>query len=113
MNDTDVVSAIRSILVEKLGAERCELWFGATTRLTLSDEKLLIEAGTKFAQDWLRTHYRGQLEAAASAALGKAAAIEFRVDAALDVKKQPRNSSSGGKGNRPQQSGSHSNTAAA
>ncbi len=88
MNDTEVVSAIRALLVEKLGAERCELWFGLNTRLCLSDGKLVVEAATKFAQDWMRTHYRGQLEAAGSAILAKPTAIEFRIDASLDCAKR-------------------------
>ncbi len=85
MHDKDIVSAIRQILVEKLGAERCELWFGANTHISVVGDALIIDAATKFAQDWLRTHYRGQLETAGAHVLGRSPSLEFRVDTSLNA----------------------------
>ena len=48
MNDKDIVSEVRSLIAEKLGRERYELWFGATTQITLSGKTLLVETANKF-----------------------------------------------------------------
>jgi chromosomal replication initiator protein len=86
MNDKDIVSEVRSLIAEKLGRERYELWFGATTQITLSGKTLLVETANKFFQDWLRRHYRGAIEAAGSAVAGSAVDVEFRVNSRLAEK---------------------------
>jgi chromosomal replication initiator protein len=84
MNDMDIVSAVHSWLADKLGPIRYELWFGAKTRLSLSAGVLTVESATQFAQDWLRTHYRRQLETACREVAGRDAEIEFCVNAELE-----------------------------
>src|SRR5262249_45663538 len=37
MHDMEIVSAVRALLSEKLGAERFDLWFGTTTFVTGND----------------------------------------------------------------------------
>lgn len=83
MSDKDIVSAVRASLADKLGRDRFDVWFGPATRLTLNGKSLVVEAASKFSRDWLRTHYRRQIESACGAALGDAAAVEFRVDESL------------------------------
>ena len=89
MNDMDIVSAVRASLADKIGRDRFEVWFGPSTRLTLNGKALVVEAASKFSRDWLRTHYRRQIESACNAALGDAASVEFRVDESLTAQ-QPR-----------------------
>ncbi len=83
MDDKEIVSAVRASLAERVGRERFELWFGPTTRLVVSDATLRVELPNRFAQDWVRSRFRREVEAACTEAVGKPLCVEFGVDAAL------------------------------
>jgi chromosomal replication initiator protein len=70
----DVLSTVLTLLAEKLGRERFDLWFGAHTRFTLTGSNLLVETPNQFLQDWQRQHYRETLEAVCRQALASEAA---------------------------------------
>ncbi len=93
MSDKDIVSAVRANLADKIGRDRFDVWFGPATRLTFDGKALVVEAASKFSRDWLRTHYRRQIEAACGTAAGSAVAVEFRVDESLTAQ-QRRSSAS-------------------
>ena len=80
-DDTDIVSALRNALADKVGTERFELWFGANTRLVLADGTLTIAAPSRFLSDFLRLNFRDQVEAACLDVLGELPALEFRAGA--------------------------------
>ena len=82
-DDKEIVSALQLSLAERVGAERFELWFGAHTRLTLGDGGLLVSVQNAFYQDWLRSNFRREIEAACLEATGKSLAVSFQVDATL------------------------------
>ena len=82
-DDTEIVSALRNALADRVGKERFELWFGASTRLELGDDTLILGAPNRFFADWLRQSFRGDVEAACVEVLGRCPALEFRVDATL------------------------------
>ncbi len=88
MSDKDIVSAVRANLADKIGRDRFDVWFGPATRLTFDGKALVVEAASKFSRDWLRTHYRRQIEAACGAAAGNAVAVEFRVDESLTAQQR-------------------------
>jgi chromosomal replication initiator protein len=79
-DDTDIVSALRAALTERVGPQRYELWFGAGTRLHLADGTLTLTFPSLFFQDWVRGNFRGQIEDACRQALGTCPALDFRVD---------------------------------
>jgi len=79
----EIVSALRAALAGKVGKERFELWFGAGTRFELQDGALVISAPNWFFRDWLVSSFRGDLEAACLAVLGKCPTLDFRVEASL------------------------------
>jgi len=83
MDEKEVVSAIRATLADKVGKERFDLWLGAVCRLSLRGESLLVELPNRFSQDWVRSHFRLEIEAACAETLGKALAVEFRIDESL------------------------------
>lgn len=83
MDEKEVVSAIRATLADKVGQERFDLWLGPSCRLSLRGEALLVELPNRFSQDWVRSHFRDEIEAASAERLGKPTAVEFRVDATL------------------------------
>jgi chromosomal replication initiator protein len=80
-DDREIVSAIRAQLADRIGKDRCEVWFGAATQLSVRGTTLVVTVTSQFFQDWLRTHFRKDLEAAALAACGKPLVPEFRIAA--------------------------------
>lgn len=75
----EIVSALRSVLANKVGRERYELWFGESTELSLHPDRLVITAPTRFFQEWLRRNFREQIEAAGMEVLGRKLELEFKV----------------------------------
>ena len=95
--DTEIESALRLALADKLGEERFDLWFGSGTRLLLAGEHLLIQVADQFTLDWVRNHFRCDIEVISSNVLGYSPAVEFRVDSSLKrPRKPPANSTSTG-----------------
>lgn len=80
--DTEIVTALRAALADKVGQQRFDLWFGAGSRLSWDGRTLTIGAPTPFFLDWIRTSFRGEIEAACRAVLGSCPTLEFVVDAA-------------------------------
>src|SRR5438046_80884 len=83
MDDKEIVSALRASVADKVGQERFDLWLGTQSRLTIRGEALLIELPSRFAQDWVRQHFRREIESASIEVLGRPLALEFRVDTGL------------------------------
>jgi chromosomal replication initiator protein len=109
MDDKEVVSAIRATLADKVGRERFDLWLGAC-RLTLRGDSVLVELPNRFSQDWVRSHFRLEIETACAETLGKPLAVEFRIDEALArAPAAPRTGKRGGKGTAAAQSDPESN----
>jgi chromosomal replication initiator protein len=78
-DDRDIVAAIRARLAERVGRKRYEVWFGRTTQLALCGESLVVSVPSQFFQDWLRSHFRKDLEASSLEAAGRALSLEFRI----------------------------------
>ncbi|MEX0678427.1 MAG: chromosomal replication initiator protein DnaA [Pirellulales bacterium] len=78
-DDREIVSAIRARLADRVGKDRYEVWFGRTTQLAVCDEKLVVSVPSQFFQDWLRSHFRKDLEASSLEAFGKPLSLEFRI----------------------------------
>jgi chromosomal replication initiator protein len=82
-DDKEIVSALQLALADKVGAERFELWFGANTRLALSEDSLVVGVPSPFFQDWLRNNFRREIEASCLETLGRPVAVTFQVDVTL------------------------------
>jgi chromosomal replication initiator protein len=100
-DDMEIVSVLRNALADKVGKERFELWFGASTRLELADDRLIVGAPNRFFTDWLRLNFRRDIEAACLDALGTCPTLEFCVDATLPEPKVASTASGGAGGGRP------------
>ncbi|HEV2971369.1 MAG TPA: chromosomal replication initiator protein DnaA [Pirellulales bacterium] len=88
MDDKEIVSALRAHLAEKVGQERFDLWLGDQARLNLHRDTLSIGLPSRFAQDWVRSHFRREIEETAAEVVGRVVAIEFRVDETLAMTDQ-------------------------
>jgi chromosomal replication initiator protein len=78
-DDREVVSTIRAHLAERIGRDRYEVWFGPNTQLAVHGDQLVVSAPSRFFQDWLRSHFRKDLEASALEACGNPLGLEFRI----------------------------------
>ncbi len=85
----EIVSAVRSALVDKVGHQRFDLWFGASTRLEMRDGVLAVVAPNWFLRDWLASNFRRDLEASCQAVLGRCPRLDFRVDESTAASEQP------------------------
>jgi len=88
-DDTEIVSALRSALADRVGTERFDLWFGPSTRLRVHHRTVRVGVPNRFFQDWMRNNFRSHLEAACEAVLGKPSAVEFEIDASLGQSQAP------------------------
>ncbi len=78
----EIVSVLRIALADKVGKERYELWFGASTRLELDEGTLTVRAPSPFFQDWLRSNFRQEIETVCLDTLGACPTLRFCVDSA-------------------------------
>ena len=79
MDDRDVVSAVQTALVDKVGKQRFDLWFGPPARLALVEGALHVEQANPFALDFVRSNFSGEISEIARAILGHARPVEYRV----------------------------------
>jgi chromosomal replication initiator protein len=84
-DDREIVSALRARLADRVGKDRYEVWFGPSTRFAVRGGTLTVGVPNRFYQDWLRTHFRKDLEQSCVEALGQSLALEFRIDTAAAV----------------------------
>jgi chromosomal replication initiator protein len=82
MDDRELVAAIRARLAHRIGQDRYEVWFGATTQMAMQGENLVVSVPNQFFQDWLRSNFRKELETASLDVCNKPLALEFRIAAA-------------------------------
>ena len=89
-HDTDVVSTLRLAVAERIGEERFELWFGSGAQLIPQSGRVRVEVPYQFTLDWLRNHFRAQIEAAVAEVLGDETALEFRLNPDLSTASRSR-----------------------
>jgi chromosomal replication initiator protein len=98
MNDTDIVSALRAAVADRVGKERFELWFGTKSRLELDGEGLTVAVPNPFFQQWLRANFSHDIERACLDTLGRIPAVRFRVDESLPTPHAAKPPSTSGHG---------------
>ncbi len=83
--DTDIDSALREAVVDRVGRERFDLWFGDGVELCLTGGSLRVRAADQFTIDRLRRQFRTELQAACRALVAGPVEVVFEVDEALAV----------------------------
>jgi hypothetical protein len=79
MDDREIVAAIRAQLAERVGKDRYEVWFGHGTQFTRRGETLVVQVRDQFFQDWLRLHFRKDLEIICEQVCGAPLSLEFHI----------------------------------
>lgn len=87
-DDREIVSALQAALVDRVGQQRYELWFGANARFAFSEldgaaPSLCVWVPNRFFQDWLRNNFRREVESCCTALLGKSTGVSFQIDESL------------------------------
>lgn len=88
-DDKEIVSALHAKLADRVGEQRYELWFGNGTEMGYRDGQLALTAPSRFVRDWLRQHFRADLEAACRDVLGELPTIEYHINPELAKADQP------------------------
>jgi chromosomal replication initiator protein len=76
-DDREIDLALRQAVVEEVGSERFDLWFGASVLLRLSDDEVQVLAPDQFTLDRLRGQFRAELTTAARKLVGHDVSVRF------------------------------------
>ncbi len=79
--DTEIVSALRAAIEQRIGRKRFDLWFGSNTLLLPQGASLAVVAPSQFFLDWLRKNFKDDIEAASQQVLGRIVPLEFALAA--------------------------------
>jgi len=79
-NDTDIVSALEAALIQRIGKDRFDLWFGGGVRFHIAGQTLQVLASDQFVLDRLRNQLRSDLQVVCSELRSGPSRIEFRLD---------------------------------
>ena len=82
-SDTDIDS-FREFLVERLGRDRYDMWFGGV-RFELRPPVLTVFAPDQFTLDRLRNRFRVEIQAAAGNAVSGQVEVSFNIDESLEA----------------------------
>jgi chromosomal replication initiator protein len=74
---------LRATLIEEIGQDRYDLWFGDRVRIDVKQGALVVAAAESFTLDRLRTGFRRELAKTAAQVLGEPVAVEFQLDTML------------------------------
>lgn len=77
--DKDVLGKVKEALIDRIGPERFQLWFGRHVTFGIEGEKLVVGVSNEFALNRLRNHYVSELRYAAALALGNSASVQLQL----------------------------------
>jgi len=79
-HDTEIASALRAALADKVGKIRFKLWFGDAVRLQPDGDALVVGVANPLLRDFIRATFHTHLEQVCTAVLGRRLCLDFRVD---------------------------------
>ena len=82
-HDREIVPAFERALAQRIGAARFETWFVGNAEFRLANGILEIRVANRFYEDWLRRNFRDEIDASTAEVLGRAVAVEYRIDASI------------------------------
>lgn len=90
----EIVSAIRRSLVEEIGQDRFDVWFGSADSIRLENGNLMVTAPSRFVAERIRTQFERILQNTATRLLGREVVVEYQISKELtSTDSKPRNSS--------------------
>ena len=79
-DEQEIVSELRCGLIQRIGQERFDLWFGSNACIQPGANQIQVRAGSQFVLDRLRKQFIPDLEAVGHEVLGGAPRLIFSVD---------------------------------
>ena len=76
----DALSDIQNALVDRIGADRFDMWFDRKTTFRLEGSRLIVVASNAFAADWIRSKFIDDLRQATAQVLECPADISIEVE---------------------------------
>ena len=83
------VGAINEALAEKVGPQKYRIWFGNSTKLSLTDGYLKIGVPNLFIASWIENHFLNQISDVVRAVTGSSRQITFVIDPELAGQRRP------------------------
>ncbi len=93
MDDSDRLSALRTVLAQRLGSQRYELWLGTHTTFEFTEGQLTIGCPSKFECQWLRNRLQSTLSTSCQQVWEYEVAINFQVNAKSKSRKRKQEQS--------------------
>ena len=93
MDDSDRLSALRTVLAQRLGSQRYELWLGTHTTFEFAEGQLTIGCPSKFECQWLRNRLQSTLSTSCQQVWEYEVAINFQVNAKSKSRKRKQEQS--------------------
>jgi hypothetical protein len=78
-HDMDIVSALNSGLLARVGREIFDLWFATRAALELSGDTLVVRAREAFTLERLRKCFGREIDAVCRQVLGPSVQVELRL----------------------------------
>ena len=78
----EIVLVLRNTLIQRLGKDRYELWFGDRVKFALEAGALVVSTAEGFHLERIKSSFRRELTESAGQLLGEGAPLEFRLDTA-------------------------------
>jgi len=85
---TSVWENVLEEIGEAIGPQRFQLWFHSLKLLELDDERAVVGTPNLFTRDWLEKRFKLVVEDAVARVVGRALAVEFRIDGSLYRRRQ-------------------------
>ncbi len=85
---TDEIADIYEQLLSILGAQKYNIWFKNSTKLSLYDEYIKVSVPNKFVASWIENHFSSAIISAVSNVVGKSVEIAFSIEPELAGRKK-------------------------
>jgi chromosomal replication initiator protein len=78
-NTANQSQLLREVLVEQLGLQRFNLWFGQESSIRYEETGITFNVKTRFAIDWIRSNFQQEIERALLRVFGKTFPVNFAI----------------------------------
>jgi chromosomal replication initiator protein len=79
-DDKEIVPVLRNSLIQRIGQDRFDLWFGDRVQFGVERSALIVSTAEGFRLEQIRSSFRRELAETASQVLGDGFTVEFQLD---------------------------------
>jgi chromosomal replication initiator protein len=86
-NDKEIVSALQTALIERIGQDRFDVWFGNGVCLRVAGRSVCVAVGDQFLLDRVRSQFRSDLDFVCQRVFGASVPMDFQLAPAAAPKR--------------------------